>query len=125
MLDRKDGRIKPFFMPHTIYKLIEGFQENPEYAFDEVPMPYDVTIGAKKAGTKEVEYTVVPARQNTPLTVDELKALEAEKPLREMQKMLNEDSAAEPAAKPADGRLVGEPDFMFNPSDPGPQEPLA
>ena len=31
-------------MPHTIYKQIEGLQTNPDYAFDAVPMPYDITV---------------------------------------------------------------------------------
>jgi hypothetical protein len=52
VLDRRDAKVKPFFMPHTIYKIIEGFQQNPEYAFDEVPMPYDITIVAKGAGRR-------------------------------------------------------------------------
>jgi hypothetical protein len=72
VIDRKDGKIKPFFMPHTIYKHIEALQQNPEYVFDEVPMPYDVTIIAKGAGTKEVEHSTVAARSNTPLTPAEL-----------------------------------------------------
>jgi hypothetical protein len=103
VLDRKDGQVKPFFMAHTIYKQIEAFQLNPEYAFEEVPMPYDITINAKGAGTKEVDYTVVAARQNSQLTVDELKALEAQKPIRELQKALNDGSASLSPNKPQAG----------------------
>jgi hypothetical protein len=35
VLDRKDGDVKAFFMPHTIYKSIEALQLNPDYAFNE------------------------------------------------------------------------------------------
>ena len=86
VLDRKDEQIKPFFMAHTIYKQIEALQLNSDYAFDEVPMPYDITINAKDAGTKEVVYTVVPARSNTPLTEAEAVALRDIQPIRELQK---------------------------------------
>lgn len=68
VIDRADNVIKPFFMPHSIYTDIEAYQMTPDYAFETVPMPYDVTITAKGAGTKEVKYTVTPARSNVPLT---------------------------------------------------------
>ncbi len=90
VLDRRDGKIKPYFMPHTIYKAIEKLQLDTEYAFDEVPMPYDVTINAKGAGTKEVEYTVIPARANTPLTPSEKALLTGTQPITELQKAVYE-----------------------------------
>lgn len=113
VLDRKDGQVKAFFMPHTIYKQIEALELNPEYTFDEVPMPYDVTINAKGAGTKEVDYTVVAARQNTPLTTEELKAVEAAKPIRDLQKSLNDGSVALAPSKPAGADL----DIRIEPGD--------
>lgn len=90
VLDRRDGKVKPFFMPHKIYKAIEALQMNPDYEFDDVPMPYDVTVNALKAGTKDVVYTIVPARKNTPVTEAEAKDLAAAKPLADLQKALKE-----------------------------------
>lgn len=90
VLDRVDGVIKPFFMPHSIYTDIEGFQLNPEYAFTEVPMPYDITITAKGAGTKEVKYTVTPARSNTSLTAEEIKEFSEKIDIRELQTKLRQ-----------------------------------
>lgn len=85
VLDRADGQIKTFFMPHRIYKDIEALQETDDYAFDEVPMPYDIQVTAVGAGTKEVKYTVIPARKNVPLTAAEITALDAKKPIEEVQ----------------------------------------
>jgi hypothetical protein len=96
VLDRVDGRIKPFFMPHTIYKKIEALQTNDDYAFSSVPMPYDLTINAKGAGTKEVEYSLIPARRETPLTAHEQSALLEMKPLGELQAALKEKDAKQP-----------------------------
>lgn len=94
VLDRKDGKIKPFFMAHTIYKLIEALQQDPDYTFAEVPMPYDITINAKGAGTKEVDYSVLPARLPVPLTPAERALLASMLPIQELQKALQEKQPA-------------------------------
>lgn len=91
VIDRKDGKIKPYFMPHTVYKQIEGLQMNPDYGFEEVPMPYDITINANGAGDIKVKYTVVPARQNTPLTPGEQALVKGTQPIRELQAALREE----------------------------------
>lgn len=88
VIDRADGKAKPFFMPHTIYKQIEALQGSDDYGFEEVPMPYDVTINAKGAGTRDVEYSVVPARKNVALTGAELEQLRAMKPLEDLRAAL-------------------------------------
>lgn len=93
VLDRRDGKVKAHFMPHKIYKSIVALQQNPEYTFSEVPMPYDLTVQAKGAGTKEVEYSVVPARKEVPLTTDELAEVERQKPLSEVKAKLDEKAA--------------------------------
>ncbi|HZS04317.1 MAG TPA: hypothetical protein VFD58_05730 [Blastocatellia bacterium] len=90
VLDRADKVVKPFFMPHSIYKTIEDYQFNPEYAFEEVPMPYDITIHAKNAGTIDAEYTVTPARQNTLLTAEELAEFEKRIDITEFVQKLRE-----------------------------------
>lgn len=91
VLDRVDAKVKLFFMPHTIYKQIVEFQRSDEYAFDDVPMPYDLTITADaKVGTKEVKYTLTPARKNTELTEDELLLWAQAKPLKEVKAALDE-----------------------------------
>lgn len=98
VLDRRDGDVKAFFMAHRIYKAIEALQINPDYSFDEVPMPYDITINAKKAGTKDVEYTLLPARKETPLTEEEREKLDAAKPLEELKQAINEKQTTKGAA---------------------------
>lgn len=90
IIDRSDGQIKPYFMPHSIFKMIRDLQRNDDYAFEDIPMPFDVTINAKGAGTREVEYSLVPARKSTPLTADELNALDQKQPIEEFQQKLRE-----------------------------------
>lgn len=90
VVDRADGKVKPFFMPHTIYKQIEALQMSEDYSFIEVPMPYDITINAKGAGTKEVEYTLMPAKKEAPVTALEYQALRELKPLNELKQALDD-----------------------------------
>ncbi len=91
ILDRKDGIGKPFFMAN-------------------VPMPYDITVNAQKAGTVDVVYTVVPARKNTELTLNELTALNALKPLAEIKQALKDKQAKAQEPPPPT-------DHDFNPAD--------
>jgi hypothetical protein len=103
VLDRAEGKIKLFFMPHRIYKQIAQLQKSEDYAFTEVPMPYDLTIGADaKVGTKDVTYTLTPARKNSELTTAELKAWAEVKPLKEVQKALFEKNAKGGGSVPHD-----------------------
>ena len=91
VLDRKDGKIKPFFMPNTIYRHIESLQQSEDYPFDGVPMPYDITITAIGAGTKEVKYTTTPARNNTLLTEEELVAIEEAPDVQDLQNKVKDN----------------------------------
>lgn len=109
VLDRRDGKVKPFFMPHTVYKAIEALQMSEDYAFFDVPMPYDITVHADGAGTKEVKYSVMPAKKEIPLTASELNDLKQAKPLAELQRILK-DKREKQAAQAAD-------EHDFNPRD--------
>lgn len=109
VLDRRDGKVKPFFMPHTIYKALEAYQLSEDFAFVDVPMPYDVIVNADGAGTKEVKYTVMPGKAKA-LTQDERELLVEAKPLVELQKKLKEKAAKTPEAPPPE-------DHEFNPAD--------
>lgn len=79
-IDRSDGAVKLYNMPYSITKEIATLQSNEEYVFESFPMPYDITLSAKGAGTKEVEYTVLASRKNTPLTDTEIEILDKQTP---------------------------------------------
>lgn len=92
VLDRADGQVKPYFMPHRIFKILEDFENDEEYAFEGMPMPYDIVINAKGAGTIDVEYTVI-ARKPTKLTAEEMNLIDAAKPLKELQNQIRAKNA--------------------------------
>lgn len=78
VLDYKDNQMKLAKLPHTIFKSLVELQNNPEYKFESLPMPFDITINAKGAGTKEVNYSVVPARANSDIPAEILAKLAKE-----------------------------------------------
>mgnify|MGYP000899316217 CR=1 FL=1 len=88
--NQKNVKIKLAFLPYTIAKQIQVFQEDSEYGFDDFPMPYDLLINAKNAGTIDVEYTLLP-RPFSKLTPEEEKALSQKIDIEELVKKMEED----------------------------------
>lgn len=88
VIDFEDGKVKPYFMPHTVYKQLESLQLDPDYEFSEVPMPYSINIQTKNAGKLEVEYTVIPSPKRIPLTAEQLIAIEQAPTVQELQKKI-------------------------------------
>lgn len=95
VFDYADSRVKLYFMPKTIAEMLGALQENTDYAFDEMPMPYDVTITAKGAGTREVEYQIVAARSNTPVSAEALEQLGGKESIEAVLEKLKEKEAEE------------------------------
>ncbi len=95
IIDRVDGQIKHYFMPTTVLNAISGLQMSDDFGFEDVPMPYDITIMAKNAGTKEVEYTVVGARTNTVLTEQEQGEFNNKPSIDEVVEKLREKQSSE------------------------------
>lgn len=63
----QDGVIKLAKLPYTVVKAIKGLMEDEDYAFAEFPMPRAVNVRAIGAGTKEVEYSIIPSPKETPV----------------------------------------------------------
>jgi hypothetical protein len=66
VLDLKDGELKTAKFPYKIMQALQALQNNPEWAYSSMPMPYNVTINAKGAGKTDVVYTVMPGKE-TPI----------------------------------------------------------
>ena len=74
VIDRKDGQIRLADFGKTIMKQLKALAQSNEYAFTDKP-GYDITINKQGSGM-ETSYTLTPARQDTPLTEEELKKIE-------------------------------------------------
>ena len=70
-----EGKVKQAKLPYTVVKAIRALQLNEQTEFDSFPMPYMITINAKDAGTKEVEYNTIADRKDTAVSSEILEEL--------------------------------------------------
>ena len=96
IFDYSDMKVKLYFMPTTIYKHIENLQLSDDYSFEEVPMPFDITINVKNAGSKEVEYSTTPARNNTELCQECVEQFVAKEQIEAVVAKLKENESTNP-----------------------------
>ena len=75
VLDMTDNQIKLAQFPFTIFLALQNLQNDPEWSFDEVPMPYDITINAEGAGKTTVKYSVVASPKREPVAAETLETL--------------------------------------------------
>lgn len=97
VIDLSDGKVKPYFMPDRIYQNIMSLQMDEDYAFDEIPMPYNINIRAENAGTKEVKYAVIPSPKRLPLTSEQEQAIKDAPTVEELQQKIRENENKTPA----------------------------
>jgi hypothetical protein len=95
-------QLKLAFFPHTIAKKIADLEINDDFKFSSFPMPYDLEIRAKNAGTIDVEYTVLPARKDSPVPPEALEALAKEKPVTEVRDLIASEQAKKDAVPVAE-----------------------
>lgn len=70
----QEGVIKSAKLPYTIVKAIRSLSQNPDWDF-KIPFTHVLTLNAKNAGTKEVEYTLTPSPKEVPIPQDILDEL--------------------------------------------------
>lgn len=103
-----EGKIKQAKLPYTVVKAIRELQKDPDYQFEAFPMPRLINIKAKNAGTKEVEYTVIPVPKETVVTASVLADLAAKPTPEEVVEKIKEK---------ANPKTVDYPEEDVNPED--------
>lgn len=83
VIDRADSKIKLYYMPKTILEAISALEDDEQFGFPGLPMPYDISINARGAGTKDVVYNILPGKAGS-LTSEELEEYRAKKPIDEV-----------------------------------------
>lgn len=110
----QDGVIKQAKLPYTIVKAIKGFSDNSDWEFT-IPFPHTFTLGAKNAGTKEVEYSFNASPKKVEIPKDILDAL-AKKPSPEdiIEKIKGTVAQEQPAEYPeAEAEEIKPEDIPF------------
>jgi len=98
ILDRKDNQIKLATLPYMIGTVIAKYETDEDYSFEDFPMPYDIKINAKNAGTKEVEYTPTPRPKREEISQEVITQLQEKKPVPEIISILKEKKKEEHVA---------------------------
>lgn len=111
ILDKSDGKIKLMKIPNVINEQIIGFEKSSRFTFDGFPMPYDLEINAKNAGTKEVVYTVLPGTEDI-LSENVLFEIEKKKPVIEIIEILKKKNLEKHMADGTRNRILQERDSI-------------
>jgi hypothetical protein len=82
VIDRKTGELKIGKFGKSILGAIISLKNEPEYAFTDFPMPYDLTINNTGEGSNR--YSVVAARNNSAVTDAEMAELNKKKPIKDI-----------------------------------------
>ncbi len=76
VLDRNDNKVKQAEFPYMVMKQIGALQENPDYKFTEMPMPYDIRITYTKGVAPMDMYRVEVKPNGADITEDQSLDLE-------------------------------------------------
>jgi len=84
-------QMKIVTFPISIIAKVANLKKDDEYTWDEMPMPYDITI--HNTGEGGDRYSITPSRTNASLTEFEQKQLEEKTPIEEIvQKIMDKQS---------------------------------
>lgn len=75
-------------MTNDVATKIRVFMDSDDYGFKTFPMPYDININVKNAGTIEAEYTVLAARNNTEISPDLVAEIEKLTPIDQVKERM-------------------------------------
>lgn len=98
---RETGEIKIVQIVPSIVKQLQHFLTDPDYAFEEYPMPYDITVN-KQGEMLDTRYKLSVSRKNTPVTEEEKAELAKKTPISDIiNKMRGKDGSKTESKKPA------------------------
>lgn len=117
VLQSEDGipYIKQAKMPYSIVRSIRELQQNPEWEF-ELPFPHTLTLGAKNAGTKEVEYSLTPSPKKIVIPAEILEELKKKPTPEEIVEKIK-GKADDTKVSPSKSGAIEYPTEDINPDD--------
>lgn len=113
----QDDMIKMARLPYTVVKSIRALQNDPEWDFSEFPFNHVITVNAKGAGTKEVEYTTNASPKEITIPAKVLEELKKKPSPEEMIEKLKEKAGVEKSPEPKPKKGYDYPKEEINPDD--------
>lgn len=81
--------------PHRIAKMLEELQNDPDWTFDEIPMPYDIRINVEGAGKTSVKYSITPSPRREPLPQEYVAEIQKQKSPAEIVELMKDKKRKE------------------------------
>jgi transposase len=103
----QDEQIKLAKLPYTAVKQLRAYQNDPEWGLDSFPWPHQITLNAKNAGSKEVEYSCVLSPKKAAFSEGMLNELAEKDAPEKIIERMKEKAAEKPVDYPAE---AGDPD---------------
>jgi hypothetical protein len=107
--DEKELRLAN--LAYSIASQIRTLENDPDYAFETYPMPFDVTINVKGAGTKEVEYGLIASPKREDPLPEATKAMEKKKSTVDIKDAMKKKKMKELGIEVEEVKVVGAVDY--------------
>lgn len=109
IVDREEPEnIRLADLPFTVMKQLSDFKSDPDWSFEELPMPYSVTVKYDPDAAGTDMYKLIPSPTRVPIDPEILSKLSRMKPLSEILQHVREKAAAE-MELPLKPEVVDEP----------------
>lgn len=112
----QDDEIKVAYLPYTVVKQIRALQNDPDWTFSDFPMPRMINVKAKGAGTKEVEYSVIPSPKESKVSQETLEKLSKKHTPEQIVEIMKEKRAGKNTKKVVE-KSIEYPKEEINPED--------
>lgn len=112
VLDRKTSEVKMMYMPYSICKAIGELQMSDDYSFNDLPMPYDLTVNFDPDASPAQMYSVIPSPKVTEVPADFMAKVKEMKSVDEIrEQILNKVAGGERKIVTPSGKTVTDEDI--------------
>jgi hypothetical protein len=95
VVDRKTNDIRLVYLPYSVVTALGDLKKDADWSFEELPMPYDVTVKYDPDASGTDMYKVVPSPKSAPITSEIRASLETMKSIDEVADAQRDKAAAE------------------------------
>lgn len=95
VIDRKTEDIRLVYLPFSIVTALRDLKSNVDWAFEELPMPYDITVAFDPDAAGKDMYKVIPSPKQVAVTAEILEKLSKLKAIDEIADSAREKAASE------------------------------
>lgn len=100
VLNHAKGKVELMYMPYSVVKELERYASDPDWGFNEMPMPYDINIKHSPDAAPNEMYKVIPSPRREEIDPAVLQELESKQPLDQIREKIKDKQMAKETAAP-------------------------